>query len=90
MGLVLEVITKGAAISWQTENRGATMVDDKFEFCFAMDWMRKDLRICAQTACEIDAELTLTNMTDGYYAEIQKMGDGRWDTSSLSRRIRTA
>lgn len=88
MGLVLEVITKGAATSWQMENRGKTIVDDKFDFGFAVDWMRKDLRICAQTARETGADLTVTNMIDGFYAEIQKMGGGRWDTSSLIRRIR--
>ena len=88
MGLVLEVITKGAATSWQMENRGKTMVDDKFDFGFAVDWMRKDLRICAETARETGADLTITKMIDGFYAEIQKMGGGRWDTSSLIRRIR--
>ena len=88
MGLVLEVITKGAATSWQMENRGKTMVDDKFDFGFALDLMRKDLRICAETARATGADLTVTNMIDGFYAEIQKMGGGRWDTSSLIRRIR--
>ena len=88
MGLVLEVITKGAATPWQMENRGKTMVDDKFDFGFAVDWMRKDLRICAETARATGADLTVTNMIDGFYAEIQKMGGGRWDTSSLIRRIR--
>jgi 3-hydroxyisobutyrate dehydrogenase len=88
MGRVLEVITKGAATSWQMENRGKTIVDDKFDFGFAVDWMRKDLRICAETARETGADLTVTNMIDSFYAEIQKMGGGRWDTSSLIRRIR--
>jgi len=88
MKLVLDVITKGAATSWQMENRGKTMVDDKFDFGFAVDWMRKDLRICAETARETGADLTVTKMIDGFYAEIQKMGGGRWDTSSLIRRIR--
>jgi 3-hydroxyisobutyrate dehydrogenase len=88
MGLVLEVITKGAATSWQMENRGKTMVEDKFDFGFAVNWMRKDLRICAETARETGADLTVTNMIDGFYAEIQKMNGGRWDTSSLIRRLR--
>ena len=88
MKLVLDVITKGAATSWQMENRGKTIVDDKFDFGFAVDWMRKDLRICAETARETGADLTVTKMIDGFYAEIQNMGGGRWDTSSLIRRIR--
>ena len=90
IGLVLEVITKGAATSWQMENRGKTMVDDQFDFGFAVDWMRKDLRICAETARATGADLTVTNMIDGFYAQIQTMGGGRWDTSSLIRRIRKA
>jgi len=88
MKLVLEVITKGAATSWQMENRGKTIVDDKFDFGFAVDWMRKDLRICTETARETGADLTVTKMIDGFYAEIQNMGGGRWDTSSLIRRLR--
>ena len=88
MNLALEVISKGAATSWQMENRGKTMVADKFDFGFAVDWMRKDLRICAETASEIGADLAVTKMIDGYYAEIQNMGGGRWDTSSLIRRLR--
>jgi 3-hydroxyisobutyrate dehydrogenase len=87
MGLVLDVITKGAATSWQMENRGKTIVNDKFDFGFAVDWMRKDLRICTETAREIGADLTVTKMIDGYYSEIQDMGGGRWDTSSLIRRL---
>ena len=87
MGLVLDVITKGAATSWQMENRGKTIVNDEFDFGFAVDWMRKDLRICAETAREIGADLPVTKMIDGYYAEIQDMGGGRWDTSSLIRRL---
>ncbi len=86
--LVLDVISKGAAQSWQMENRGKTMVDDKFDFGFAVDWMRKDLRICMETARETGADLAVTQMVDGFYAEIQKMGGGRWDTSSLIRRLR--
>lgn len=88
MKLVLDVITKGAATSWQMENRGKTIVDDKFDFGFAVDWMRKDLRICAETAHATGADLTVTALIDGFYAEIQKMGGGRWDTSSLIRRLR--
>jgi len=88
MKLVLDVITKGAATSWQMENRGKTMVDDQFDFGFAVNWMRKDLRICAETARETGADLTVTKMIDGFYAEVQTMGGGRWDTSSLIRRLR--
>jgi 3-hydroxyisobutyrate dehydrogenase len=86
--LVLEVISKGAAQSWQMENRGKTMVDDKFDFGFAVDWMRKDLRICGETARENGAPLPVTQMVAGYYDDISKMGGGRWDTSSLFRRLR--
>ena len=86
--LVLEVISKGAAQSWQMENRGKTMVDDKFDFGFAVDWMRKDLRICGETARENRASLPVTQLVAGYYDELSKMGGGRWDTSSLIRRLR--
>jgi 3-hydroxyisobutyrate dehydrogenase len=88
MNLALDVISKGAATSWQMENRGKTMVQDKFDFGFAVDWMRKDLRICAETARATGADLSVTKMIDGYYGEIQKMGGGRWDTTSLIRRLR--
>jgi len=88
--LVLDVISKGAAQSWQMENRGKTMVDDKFDFGFAVDWMRKDLRICAETARENRAQLPVTQLVAGYYDEVSKMGGGRWDTSSLIRRLRRA
>jgi len=88
--LVLEVISKGAAQSWQMENRGKTMVDDKFDFGFAVDWMRKDLRICSETAKQIGAQLPVTETISGFYDEISKMGGGRWDTSSLIRRLRRA
>jgi 3-hydroxyisobutyrate dehydrogenase-like beta-hydroxyacid dehydrogenase len=88
MKLVLETVSKGAAQSWQMENRGATMIDDKFDFGFAVDWMRKDLRICQEEAGRNGAALPATRMIDGFYAEIQKMGGGRWDTSSLVRRLR--
>jgi 3-hydroxyisobutyrate dehydrogenase len=86
--LVLDVISKGAAQSWQMENRGRTMVDDKFDFGFAVDWMRKDLRICAEEARSNGAPLPVTQMVAGFYDEISKMGGGRWDTSSLIRRLR--
>jgi len=86
--LVLDVISKGAAQSWQMENRGKTMVDAKFDFGFAVDWMRKDLRICGETARENRASLPVTQLVAGYYEELSKMGGGRWDTSSLIRRLR--
>jgi 3-hydroxyisobutyrate dehydrogenase len=88
--LVLDVISKGAAQSWQMENRGKTMVDDKFDFGFAVDWMRKDLRICSETARQNSALLPVTQTVAGFYDEISKMGGGRWDTSSLIRRLRRA
>ncbi|HEY6720625.1 MAG TPA: NAD(P)-dependent oxidoreductase [Burkholderiales bacterium] len=88
--LVLDVISKGAAQSWQMENRGKTMVDDKFDFGFAVDWMRKDLRICSATARELGAQLPVTQTVAGFYDEVSKMGGGRWDTSSLIRRLRRA
>jgi 3-hydroxyisobutyrate dehydrogenase len=88
--LVLDVISKGAAQSWQMENRGKTMVDDKFDFGFAVDWMRKDLRICADEARANGAPLPVSQMVAGFYDEVSKMGGGRWDTSSLIRRLRRA
>jgi len=88
--LVLDVISKGAAQSWQMENRGKTMVDDKFDFGFAVDWMRKDLRICSETARENGAQLPVTQLVATFYDEISKTGGGRWDTSSLLRRLRRA
>ena len=86
--LVLDVISKGAAQSWQMENRGTTMVDDEFDFGFAVDWMRKDLGICFAEAEANGAELAVTKIVDGYYKEVQDMGGNRWDTSSLIRRLR--
>ncbi|PIW28614.1 MAG: oxidoreductase [Rhodospirillales bacterium CG15_BIG_FIL_POST_REV_8_21_14_020_66_15] len=86
---VLDVISKGAAQSWQMENRGKTMVDDKFDFGFAVDWMVKDLGICFAEAEANGAELPVTRMVEGYYRDIQAMGGGRWDTSSLIRRLRS-
>jgi len=84
---VADVISKGAAGSWQMANRGHTMVDDAFEFGFAVDWMRKDLGICFDEAKNNGASLEVAKMVDGYYAEVQEMGGGRWDTSSLIRRL---
>ena len=85
---VIEVISKGAAQSWQMENRHKTMIDDKFEFGFAVDWMRKDLKIALEEAKKNNSLLPVTEIVDGYYGEIQKMGGNRWDTSSLIRRFR--
>ena len=85
---VIEVISKGAAQSWQMENRYKTMIDDKFEFGFAVDWMRKDLKIALDEAKKNNSPLPIAKIVDGYYEEIQKMGGNRWDTSSLIRRFR--
>ena len=84
---VVEVISKGAAGSWQMANRGATMVDDQFDFGFAVDWMCKDLGIALAEAAGNGARLPLTALVDQFYREIQSMGGGRWDTSSLIRRL---
>ncbi len=85
---VIEVISKGAAQSWQMENRYKTMIDDKFEFGFAVDWMRKDLKIAMEEAKNNGSLLPVTEVVDKYYAEVQAMGGNRWDTSSLIRRFR--
>jgi len=85
---VIEVISKGAAQSWQMENRFKTMIDDKFEFGFAVDWMRKDLKIALEEAKKNNSPLPVTELIDKYYAEVQDMGGNRWDTSSLIRRFR--
>ena len=85
---VIEVISKGAAQSWQMENRYKTMIDDKFDFGFAVDWMRKDLKIAMDEAKKNGSPLPITKIVDDYYEEIQKMGGNRWDTSSLIRRFR--
>jgi 3-hydroxyisobutyrate dehydrogenase-like beta-hydroxyacid dehydrogenase len=87
---VLDVISKGAAQSWQMENRGKTMVADQFNFGFAVDWMRKDLGICLDTARENGAALPITALVDQLYARVQARGGGRWDTSSLIRLLRDA
>ena len=85
--LVLEVISKGAAQSWQMENRGNTMVDGKFDFGFAVDWMRKDLGICLDEAKRNGARLPVTALVDQLYADVQQIGGGRLDTSSLIKRL---
>jgi 3-hydroxyisobutyrate dehydrogenase-like beta-hydroxyacid dehydrogenase len=85
---VLNVISKGAAQSWQMENRGATMHEDKFDFGFAVDWMRKDLGLCLAEANRNGALLPVSALVDQFYSEVQSMGGGRWDTSSLVRRLR--
>ena len=85
---VIEVISKGAAQSWQMENRYKTMIDDKFDFGFAVDWMRKDLKIAMQEAKNNGSLLPVTELVDKYYSEIQGMGGNRWDTSSLIKRFR--
>jgi len=86
--LVLDVISKGAAQSWQMENRGKTMIADKFDFGFAVDWMRKDLAICLAEARANGAALPATALVDQFYARVQAKGGGRWDTSSLIRVLR--
>jgi 3-hydroxyisobutyrate dehydrogenase len=88
MKLVLEVIGKGAAQSWQMDNRGTTMVDDRFDFGFAVDWMRKDLGLVLDEARRNGAKLPVTALVDQFYADIQSMDGRRWDTSSLIRRLR--
>ncbi|MBM3573670.1 MAG: NAD(P)-dependent oxidoreductase [Alphaproteobacteria bacterium] len=80
---VVDVISKGAAQSWQMENRGSTMIDGKFDFGFAVDWMRKDLGICMAEAKRNGALLPATALVDQFYAHVQRRGGGRWDTSSL-------
>ncbi|MEE4347452.1 MAG: NAD(P)-dependent oxidoreductase [Paracoccaceae bacterium] len=85
---VVEVISQGAAGSWQMSNRYKTMVADQFEFGFAVDWMRKDLGICLDTADENGASLPVTALVDQFYKDVQKLGGGRWDTSSLIKRLR--
>ena len=85
---LVEVISKGAAGSWQMENRSDTMLADAFDFGFAVDLMRKDLGICLSTGDEIGAALPVTALVDQFYKDVQAMGGGRWDTSSLIRRLR--
>ena len=85
---VLEVISKGAAQSWQMENRGVTMNRDEFDFGFAVDWMRKDLDLCLSEARRAGARLPVTALVDQFYADVQARGGGRWDTSSLIQLLR--
>jgi 3-hydroxyisobutyrate dehydrogenase-like beta-hydroxyacid dehydrogenase len=88
MHQVLDVIGKGAAQSWQLDNRGKTMADDKFDFGFAVDWMRKDLGLVLDEARRQGARVPVTALIDQFYADVQAQGGGRWDTSSLIRRLR--
>jgi 3-hydroxyisobutyrate dehydrogenase len=88
--LVLDVIGKGAAQSWQMDNRGKTMVEDRFDFGFAVDWMRKDLAICLDESRRNAAALPITALVDQLYSRVQARGGGRWDTSSLIRLLRDA
>lgn len=85
---VVEVISQGAAGSWQMNNRHETMLDDHFDYGFAVDWMRKDLGICMDEADQNGASLPVTALVDQFYKDVQKMGGGRWDTSSLFKRMR--
>ena len=87
---VMETISKGAAGSWQMENRWKTMGDGKFDFGFAVDWMRKDLSIALSEARRNGASLPVTALVDQFYSEVQKMGGKRWDTSSLIARLNNA
>jgi len=88
MKQVLDVIGKGAAQSWQMDNRGKTMVDDQFNFGFAVDWMRKDLGLVLDEARRNGARLPVTAVVDQFYADVQALGGGRWDTSSLIKRLK--
>ena len=85
---VIDVISQGAAQSWQMNNRANTMARDEYEFGFAVDWMRKDLGIALGTAKQVGARLPLTALVDQFYADVQNMDGGRWDTSSLLRRLK--
>lgn len=86
---VIDVISKGAAQSWQMENRSGTMIDGQFDHGFAVDWMRKDLAICLQEARRNGSKLPVTALVDQFYGDVQDMGGRRWDTSSLIQRLRT-
>lgn len=85
---VIDVISKGAAGSWQMENRHKTMIADEYNHGFAVNWMRKDLGICLEQARRLDATLPVTALVDQFYADVQRMKGGRWDTSSLLKRLR--
>jgi 3-hydroxyisobutyrate dehydrogenase-like beta-hydroxyacid dehydrogenase len=84
---VIGAISKGAAQSWQMENRWQTMRDDKFDFGFAVEWMRKDLKIALAEAERVGATLEMTRLVDNFYAEVEKLGGRRFDTSSLIKRL---
>lgn len=88
MPLVLDVINKGAAASWQMDNRGQTMIDGKFDYGFAVDWMRKDLGLCLAEAQRNGVSLPVTALVDQFYGDVQALGGSRWDTSSLIHRLR--
>jgi len=88
VGSVVDTISKGAAGSWQMENRAQTMADGVFDYGFALDWMRKDLRICFQEAAANGSALPVTEIVDGYYEQLQGLGLGRWDTSTLIQLLR--
>ncbi len=90
VGSVVDTISKGAAGSWQMENRAQTMADGVFDYGFALDWMRKDLRICFQEAAANGSALPVTEIVDGYYEQLQGLGLGRWDTSTLIHLLRQA
>jgi len=90
MTLVLDVLGKGAAQSWQMDNRGGTMLEGRFDFGFAVEWMRKDLGLCLEEARSNGAALPVAALVDQFYAEVQALGGGRWDTSSLVARLRAA
>ena len=85
---VIEVISQGAAQSWQMNNRAETMIAGQFDFGFAVDWMRKDLGIAITAAREVGAEVPVTELVDRFYADVQSLGGNRWDTSSLIARLR--
>lgn len=89
MNTVIDVISKGAAQSWQMDNRAETMAKGEYDFGFAVDWMRKDLRICLEQARDSDVTLPVAALVDQFYADIQSRGGGRWDTSSLIDRLKT-
>jgi 3-hydroxyisobutyrate dehydrogenase len=84
----LDIISKGAAQSWQMENRGGSMVEGKFDFGFAVDWMRKDLGLCMEEARRNGAPLPITALIDQFYSDLQRAGGQRWDTSSLIKRLK--
>ena len=88
MKQVLDVIGKDAAQSWQMDNRGKTMVDGQFDFGFAVDWMRKDLGLVLDEAKRNGSRVPVTALVDQFYADVQKMGGNRWDTSSLIQRLK--